>query len=245
MAPFIALERRLADGLEAQRDPAQAIRMAAYMRNQFAFLGIPSPARRAVMREVLAGVVQPTGNELTAFALALWARPEREYQYCACDLLARHAKRLDAGAIVLLETLITTKSWWDTVDALASNVAGPLVTSHPELVAVMDVWSASDNTWLARTAILHQLGYKARTDPERLFRYCTLRAHESEFFIRKAIGWALRQYSKTDADAVRSYVAAHPQLSELSKREALLWLNGGRGAKGRGALASSADSATP
>jgi 3-methyladenine DNA glycosylase AlkD len=231
MEAFVALERRLAEGLEARRDPVQAVRMAAYMRDQFAFLGIPSPPRREVMREALAGIAQPTAGELAAFALGLWQHPEREYQYCACELLARHAKRLDAGAVVLLETLLTAKSWWDTVDALASNVAGPLVSAHPQLVAVMDTWSASENTWLARTAILHQLGYKARTNPERLFRYCTLRARDSEFFIRKAIGWALREYSKTDADAVRGYVAAHPELSGLSKREALLWLNGGRGAK--------------
>jgi len=120
--------------------------------------------------------------------------------------------------------LLTTKSWWDTVDALAANVVGPLVRANPPLVAVMDEWIVDGDHWLVRTAILHQLHARGRTDTDRLFGYCTRRAGDREFFVRKAIGWALREYSKTDAAAVRQFVTTHPELSPLSAREALRWL---------------------
>ncbi|MEX2081800.1 MAG: DNA alkylation repair protein, partial [Dehalococcoidia bacterium] len=116
---------------------------------------------------------------------------------------------------------------------LAANVAGRLVRDHPELAGTMDRWVEAEDMGLARTAILHQLRFKGATDSQRLFRYCEQKAPETEFFIRKAIGWALREYSKTDAGAVRRFVAEHDgELSGLSRREALLWLSGGRSAKG-------------
>jgi 3-methyladenine DNA glycosylase AlkD len=233
MTAFAATEERLAVALQAVAEPARALSMAAYMRNQFAFLGVPTPVREAALRTVLAGVNPPTGDELTRLVSVLWARPEREYQYCACTILRRHLSRLDggAGAIAVLESLVTAKAWWDTVDTLAAHIAGPLVSANPDLRNTMDQWITSENHWLARTAILHQLRFAGRTDADRLFAYCTLRAADREFFIRKAIGWALREYSKTNSDAVRAYVSAHPELSGLSAREALLWLNGGRRAR--------------
>jgi 3-methyladenine DNA glycosylase AlkD len=120
-----------------------------------------------------------------------------------------------------LRWCVTHKSWWDTVDALAHSV-GALVLRHPELQDEMDVWIADDDLWVARVAIIHQLGAKQATDTDRLFGYCTTRASHPDFFIRKAIGWALREYSKTDPDAVRQYVAGMGgKLSSLSRREAL------------------------
>src|SRR6266540_1420745 len=117
---------------------------------------------------------------------------------------------------------ITNKSWWDTVDALAAHLVGPIVANHPATVSTMDEWAGEENVWLARTAILHQLTYKEATDTERLFRYCVTRADHRDFFIRKAIGWALRQHAWTDPGAVRRFVAAHTdRLSPLSVREAL------------------------
>lgn len=209
--------------------------MSAYMRNLFPFLGIASPERAALQREALAGLPKPAAAELESAALALWELPEREYQYAACEILRRKAGRLDATFLAVARELIETKSWWDTVDTLASNVVGPIVRRFPELKGQMDEWAADPNFWIARTAILHQLKFKNATDSERLFSYCELRAPDREFFIRKAIGWALREYSKTDAEAVRSFVAASEAgLSGLSKREALLWLNGGRKAAASG-----------
>jgi 3-methyladenine DNA glycosylase AlkD len=194
--------------------------MSAYLRGQFPFLGIPAPQVRILARQALAGEVAPDEDRLREVALACWALPEREYQYVACGYLRRYGVRCSAGLLPTLATLITTKSWWDTVDALASTVVGPLVLRHPELLDTLDGWIAGDELWLIRTALIYQLGYRERTDPQRLFGYCRLRAGHPDFFIRKAIGWALRQYAKTDPDAVRAFVAT-TALSGLSRREAL------------------------
>ena len=132
----------------------------------------------------------------------------------------RHATQPGPGFLATVETLVTTRSWWDTVDPLATRVTGGIVARHQTAVSTMDKWAADDNMWLARTAILHQLHFKEKTDTERLFGYCTALAEHKDFFIRKAIGWALRQYARTDPDAVREFVAATPHLSALSVREA-------------------------
>jgi 3-methyladenine DNA glycosylase AlkD len=172
-------------------------------------------------RVVLAGLAPPAEADLVAVAHACWARPEREYQYFACAYLRRYVAAGSAQLLPTLRDLATTKSWWDTVDTLAAHTVGPLVAAHPVLVPVMDEWSADENLWLVRTAILHQLRYKERTDTARLFRYCARQAGHRDFFVRKAIGWALREYARTDPDAVRSFVDDHrASLSPLSVREA-------------------------
>jgi 3-methyladenine DNA glycosylase AlkD len=223
------IDARIVAAFEPRRDEERAGKMSAYMRNLFPFLGIPSPGRSALTGQALQGLPRPAAVELAAAARTLWGRREREYQYAAVDLVTRNIKACDASFLDTLRWLITTKSWWDTVDALASNALGPLARSYPALTSELDRWIEDSNVWLARSAILYQLKYRSRTDPDRLFRYCLLRAHETEFFLRKAIGWALREYSKTDAMAVRRFVSDHDsELSLLSQREALLWLNGGR-----------------
>jgi 3-methyladenine DNA glycosylase AlkD len=162
---------------------------------------------------------------MVTFALGCWKRPEREYQYVACGYLRRHVVRCSPAFIETAERLILTKSWWDTIDELSQNVVGPLVADHGELRTTMDRWIDADDVWLARSAILHQNRFKTRTDSNLLFSYCLHRAADREFFIRKAIGWALREYSKTDADAVIEFVRANgAALSGLTKTEALKWL---------------------
>ncbi|GIF72707.1 DNA alkylation repair protein [Asanoa siamensis] len=212
---------RLTVLFEAARDPVRAASMRAYMRDQFAFLGIGSPRQRELAREATAGTARPTEADLLALADACWARPEREYQYFACAHLRRHAAVLTPEALPAVRRLITTRPWWDTVDVLAARVVGPLVAGHTPLVAAMDDWIRDDDVWVIRTALLHQLFYKRDTDAGRLFAYCTEQAGHTNFFVRKAIGWALREYAKTDPDAIRSYVATTPRLSGLSRREAL------------------------
>jgi 3-methyladenine DNA glycosylase AlkD len=212
---------RLTAAFEAQRNPAYATAMAAYMRNQFPFIGIPTPQRRALSREVLTGIPRPTERQLAAVMRAVWALPEREYQYFGCDYSNGEVRVASPRYLVELRRRITTKSWWDTVDALVHSVA-TLLRASPELVTTMDEWIDDDNVWVARVAILHQLGAKNATDTERLFDYCTRRADHPDFFVRKAIGWALREYSKTDPDAVLTYVnTMDGRLSPLSRREAL------------------------
>ena len=226
--PFDQFIPRLPEFFEQHRDPVRAAAMSAYMRNQFPFMGIPSPKQKELTRRALSGLAKPTRAELTEVSRVLWGMDEREYQYAAVMLLVSNVRVCDTNFMPHVRGLITTKSWWDTVDALAARVVGPLVAGFPELRAEMDAWVGSENLWLTRTAILHQLGFKSRTDAGRLFSYCLRRRGDKDFFIRKAIGWALREYSKTDGTAVRAFVGANPELSPLSQREALLWLNGGR-----------------
>ncbi|AGZ40438.1 putative DNA alkylation repair enzyme [Actinoplanes friuliensis DSM 7358] len=212
---------RLVRVFEAARDPERAAGAAAYMRDQFAFLGLATPAQRALARTVVAGLGAPAEGDLHKVALACWEREEREFQYFACDWLRTHVAVPGPGFLATLRTLITTKPWWDTIDPLATRVVGGLVRRHPQLSADMDAWSADRDKWLVRTAILHQLHYGVETDTERLFTYCTRQAGHSDFFVRKAIGWALRQYARTDPDAVRRYVNRNRDaLSPLSIREA-------------------------
>jgi 3-methyladenine DNA glycosylase AlkD len=201
-------------------DPDVAAKMAAYMRDQFPFVGLPTPKRQALFKAFLAA----HGRPAQAVVRALWALPEREYQYCAVDLLKKERDALPASFLPVLEFLVVTKSWWDTVDALASHPVGALLARFPGTrAAAIARWRVADNLWLRRTALLFQLRYKTQTDQELLFALIRENAGSREFFIQKAIGWALREYSKVEAQAVRDFVAATP-LAPLSRHEALTWL---------------------
>lgn len=212
----------LRSALEAEANVDAAAEMAAYMRDHFPFLGVRSPQVRLAAKPAIAAGASADGDALIAFADECWDQPEREFQYVGALVLRRWVRHLDARHLLDLHRFVTTGSWWDTVDSLAAWSVGPLVRSHPELVAEMDRWVLDDDIWVARTAILHQLSYKDATDGERLFHYVDLRAAETEFFIRKALGWALRQYARFAPDEVRVYVESHrDQLSGLTVREAL------------------------
>ncbi|MFJ2744625.1 DNA alkylation repair protein [Streptomyces sp. NPDC087440] len=213
---------RLITVYPASADPIRAEKTAAYMQHVAPFFGIPTPERRALSRTVLAGTPLPAEADCTAIALRCWALPEREYHYFAVDYLRKHAGRLSSGFLPTARHLITTTSWWDTVDLLAAHVVGALVAADPRLKRVMDDWIGDDDLWVARTALLHQLRHKDATDTGRLFAYCERQAAHPDFFLRKAIGWCLREYAKTDPAAVRTFVDAHRDtLSPLSVREAL------------------------
>ena len=215
---------RLEAAFTPARQPDRAPAMAAYMRDQFPFIGLPTPERTSLQRQALAGLRRPTAEaDVLDAADGLWALEEREYQYAGCAVVDRHARLLRPTAITRLERLLTTKAWWDTVDSLRRPL-GVLLLGHPELQATLRGWNAGADRWLVRSSIIVQLGFKQRTDEAFLFEMCANRATDREFFVRKAIGWALREHSKVDADAVRRFVAAHPELSPLSKREALKWL---------------------
>ncbi len=227
------LAARIAAALATRADPSRAKDMARYMRDQFRFLGVPSPGQKKAWREATAGVPRLLSEAVVADAArALWRLPEREHQYLGCTLVNRHAgtppraPRATPEFVDTVEALLTTEPWWDTVDALAVHAVGDLVRHHPELRAHMDAWLAGDDMWLTRAALLHMNRWRAATDADWLFAACRARADHPDFFIRKAIGWALREYSKTDAAAVADFVAAHDHaLSGLSRREALVWLD--------------------
>ncbi|MEU7584022.1 DNA alkylation repair protein [Streptomyces sp. NPDC041068] len=213
---------RLVASYSAAADPERAAQMKAYMKDVAPFLGLTSPERRDLARAVLAGTPRPDEADCAALALRCWELPEREYAYFAVDYLRRHVKRCSSGFLPVARHLVTTHSWWDTVDLLAAHVVGGLVAADPELRSVMDEWIEDDNLWVARTALLHQLRHKTATDTDRLFAYCVRQSGHPDFFIRKAIGWCLREYAKTDPDAVRAFVEAERgRLAPLSVREAL------------------------
>lgn len=212
---------RLTTAYPSGADADRAAGMAAYMKGIAPFIGLHATTRRELSRDVLDGTGRPDEADCTAIALRCWERPEREYRYFAADYLRRHVRRCSSGFLPVVRHLVVTDSWWDTVDALAAHVVGPLVSADPRLKSRMDTWIGDDDPWVARTALLHQLRYKHATDTQRLFAYCLRRADHPDFFIRKAIGWCLREYAKTDPDAVRDFVTANrDRLSPLSVREA-------------------------
>lgn len=212
---------RLRRAFEPEADAEWAMSAAAYMRDQFVFVGVRTPERRRLAKPALAPFSGPTPDDLRSIAGALWAQPEREFQYVACDYLAAHIDVVGADFIGTVGELITTKAWWDTVDPLAAHTVGPMVQRMPDLALVMDEWVGHDDIWRARTAILHQLTFKRATDADRLFAHCARRAADTEFFLRKAIGWALRSYAAVEPDAVDDFISATPSLSPLSVREAM------------------------
>ncbi|XP_064383312.1 uncharacterized protein LOC135331936 isoform X2 [Halichondria panicea] len=203
-----------------------------YMRNQFDFFGIKAPQRRTLQKEVIDKnkEILKDREVLFSFLRELWLQDEREFQAFGTDFCQQFRKEMLGitddhfrEAVAQVEMSIMSKSWWDTVDNLAYQVIGYFVKERPALgVPLMDQWINHDNMWLRRVALLHQLNWKADTDEDRLFSLCVCRAHEKEFFIRKAIGWALRTYSRTNGAAVRAFVEKNREsLSGLSTREAL------------------------
>jgi len=212
----------LATDLRAAANSDKAPQMVAYMKDHFAFLGVTSPERKSLQKPFMVVARRSEPDDVLDVADLCWDADEREFQYVGSDLLRARAKTFAATDLERLHRLIVDKSWWDTIDALASHPVGTLVQRFPELGGTMDAWIDDPNIWVARTAILHQLRYKIEVDEERLFSYVEKRASDTEFFIRKALGWALRSYARVAPDAVRTFVAAHSdELSGLTKREAL------------------------
>jgi 3-methyladenine DNA glycosylase AlkD len=192
------------------------------MKDVAPFFGVQAADRRTCVREVLKECGAPEGDgHLAAAARALVAEPERECAYAAADILGRYAKRLDAAFLDdPVEELLTTRPWWDTVDHLGSAVISPVCRVHPEAREVVLRWSASADIWLIRAAIQHQRGWRNATDIPFVLSLCSDHADNREFFVQKAIGWALRDLARLDADAVAGFVDSHPMLTRVATREA-------------------------
>lgn len=210
-------------GLRAAADPARAPKMQAYMKSAMPFLGVPSPQVRTITAAVRRRHPPADLDELRAAVLALWDDAEyREERYAAQNLLRYRLGTGDPALLPLHEHIAVTGAWWDHVDETARHIAA-LHDAHPEdTAAVVRAWSRGEDLWLRRLAIISQLGRKDRLDTALLSDVIEPALPESEFFLRKAIGWALREHAKTDPDWVRAYVTAHEsELSGLSRREAL------------------------
>jgi 3-methyladenine DNA glycosylase AlkD len=208
----------------AYADPVAAVPMKRYMRDQFEYLGLKSQQVGALRKEHLESHGPPLLSELDVILRELWSLPEREFQYVALGLLGRLETQLPAEFIGTIEYLLVTKSWWDTVDTISTGALGVHFKRFPEVrETTLSKWRKSENFWLRRATILFQLNYKAETDFDLLCEIIRENLGSQEFFINKAIGWALRQYTRIDPQAVHAFVAATP-LHPLSAREALKWL---------------------
>ncbi|RLQ93436.1 DNA alkylation repair protein [Falsibacillus albus] len=208
------LEKKLIEQANTENAPG----MEKYMKNHFPFLGIKTPERKQILKDFWKETEIHKAPFDRDFLIAMWEKDEREYQYIALDYYGKYIKKRPKTDIDLIKYLLTHKSWWDTVDPLASNFAGPLAKNHPDLKETLKEWAKDDNMWLRRTAILFQLRYKSETDEKFLYETILKNNQSKEFFIQKAIGWALREYSKTNPDSVRSFIEGHP-LANLSVRE--------------------------
>jgi len=212
--------KALSPALLSMGDRKRAIGAQMYMKDVAPFIGVPTPERRALVKKIAKGLPTPTSDELGATARKLWKLEEREFQYCANDLISIHWKVTDKNFLAdHVEDLLTSKPWWDTVDGLGSVAISPLTDKFgcEKLIAN---WNKSSNMWLNRAAIQHQRGRKFETDVELVLQYCDDHSASKEFFIVKAIGWALRDISRINPRAVREFLKEHSDLGRVAVREA-------------------------
>ena len=208
--------------LTEQADPDKARGMQAYMKTDMPFYGVQKPARTQILRRLKRECAPDSHAEYLALSAALWELPHREEKYLAQGVATAFPEFMIPDSLPLYRRFIVDGAWWDFVDETATHMICELVLDHPaEIWPVVDRWNEDEDMWLRRTSILCQIGAKGRTDTERLFRFCEARMHDKEFFIRKAIGWSLREHAKTDPQAIADFVTRHRgDLSGLSYREA-------------------------
>jgi len=203
------------------RNNTEAAAMAAYMKNHFDFLGIKKPIRAAAHKAFMSELVKEKVFESTAFIEILWNQPEREYHYFAMEFAEKKKIFKDKDTIDFIEWLIINQSWWDSVDTIATHLVGKYFLTFPNQVSkVVPRWIVSENMWLNRVAIIYQLAYKEKTNVDVLVSAILPHEFSKEFFHRKAIGWALRQYARTDKKFVEDFVKSR-SFSGLTVREAL------------------------
>ena len=204
--------------------------MQAYMKSALPFHGVSSPDFRVIMRDVLATHPLPDRATWLATVLALWDDAgHREERYAALTVAKdrRYAGHPDPDVLALYRHLVVTGAWWDLVDDVATHLVGPLLLEHPGRVRpTVASWATEEDRWLRRTAVICQVGAKDRTDVPLLTTAVEANLDDRDFFLRKAIGWALREHARTDPAWVRAFVELHgDQLSNLSRREALKHLS--------------------
>jgi 3-methyladenine DNA glycosylase AlkD len=227
MAPLTGFAEDVRAALRAAADPARAPAMQAYMKSEMPFRGVPSPEVKRICH------VAPPPHDWRAAFLELWrGATHREERYAALWLLRRHAREADLG---LVEEVALTGAWWDHVDS-AARVAGEILRrDRAESAATMRAWARDPDRWKRRVAIICQLGLRDETDLELLADAIEPNLDDRDFFVRKAIGWALREHTKTDAGWVLAYLAENrARLSPLSDREARKWLSAERGSPASG-----------
>ena len=214
----IAVRKRL----EEAANPDFALPMQAYMKSRMPYRGVKADAQRRLWKPLFKEMVLKDFDEFEQVVRELWDADYREERYAAIGLCEYHRKYQIPEALPLYRFMIETGAWWDLVDGVASHLVGRLLKAYPETVKpLMWEWIDESDIWVRRSAILAQLSFKRETDEAMLFEFCRRRLDEKEFWMRKAIGWALREYSKTEPDAVRKFINANgASMSGLTLREA-------------------------
>lgn len=213
--------------LQEARNEDKALGMKAYMKGQYEYFGITSPERKLIFKSLWSEHKEELSKQWKPLSTDLWSRQEREFHYIAMDLVRKIERSLGPDDLETIEFLIVNKSWWDTVDFLATHGIGQILKSNTELRdKTIDRYINSDHMWLQRTALIFQLFYKSDTDRDLLAALVEHTFGSKEFFINKASGWALRQYSKVDPHFVKEFIALHrPSMSNLTIREASKYLS--------------------
>jgi 3-methyladenine DNA glycosylase AlkD len=223
--PDATLTDEICTRLLALADPERASRMRAYMKSDIPYLGVSVPTVRSVTRTAERLRPPATTGQVIATSTALWRQAtHREHRYAATELTNTPTARklLTLHTLPMFEEMIVTGAWWDHVDEVSQRIGALLLSNRESMTPVIRRWAVHEDRWLRRTALICQLGAKAETDLVLLGDVITANAADRDFFLRKAIGWALREYARTDPDWVRSFVAARESaLSGLSQREAL------------------------
>jgi 3-methyladenine DNA glycosylase AlkD len=207
--------------LSTHADADKAKAMSAYMKNHFPFFGIKSPERTELLKQFQRENTPSPYSELFEVISEFFEQPQRELHYCAIEILAKRKKDWQKHDIAFFEKLLITQSWWDSVDTISSGVISPYFVKFPDQIRpVTERWMASNNIWLQRVCLIFQLSYKYKTDFALMSEYILRLKESDEFFIQKAIGWALRQYARQNPTGVK-YFIENNTLKPLSKREAL------------------------
>ena len=212
--------KKVSEAFNLHKNETYAVSMKAYMRNKFEYFGINSPLRKEISKEFLAKDIIKN-IDLKGVVIELWNLPEREFQYFALELIIKKSKELSFDFFDTIDVISLNKSWWDTIDVISPKIVPAYFKLYPnEIEKQRERLSNSDNFWQNRISILYQLSYKKNTDKKFLFKNCEKHSNSNEFFIQKAIGWALREYYKTNSIEVFDFVNK-TNLKPLSKREAL------------------------
>ncbi|RWZ60922.1 hypothetical protein EQV77_05675 [Halobacillus fulvus] len=217
------LRDQIIDAFEKNKNEEQRPSMEAYMKNHFSFYGIKTPERKAMLAPILKEHRLSETERLETVRL-LFQEEFRECQYAGLALLEKDRKQVALSTIGFYKELLVTAPWWDTVDMIASRLCGNYFKIYPDMLKpITEEWRRSPDKWVRRSSMLHQLSYKETTDQALLFDTALHLKDERDFFIEKAIGWALREYSKTDAAGVAAFVQNH-EWRPLTRREALKWM---------------------
>ena len=213
--------------LAENANPNDAVLMQRYLKTSMPFYGVKSPIQNEIVNNVTKAFSITNQDEYNSMITKIWKLSRREEKYISIKLARKLKQYITLDALQIYEKMIREGQWWDFIDPIATGLIGPLLMKNRiEMNIILDKWITDDNLWIRRSAILSHLKHKENSDDKKLFQYCLKCAHEKEFFIQKAIGWALREYSKTEPDLVSKFIEENKDiLSNLSKREGMKHLN--------------------